>query len=447
MTVERISRRAVLRGLGAAVALPWLEAMAPSPLARAASIVAQGPRRLAFLYVPNGVHMPDWTPAREGKGYDLPPILEPLTRFRDDFSVLTGLNQDNASSKGDGTGDHARSMASFLTGAHPKKTEGSNIQAGISVDQIAAKKLGRATRFASLELGCDRGGSSGACDSGYSCAYSTNLSWRSASMPSPKEINPRHLFDRLFGAAGAGQSRSEQDRARRRRSSLLDLVSEDAHRLRDRLGANDRRKVDEYLTGVRELEVRIAQSEAPPPDAPRDFARPAGIPIEYTEHVALMIDLMALAFQGDQTRIATFVFANELSGRSYAFLGVPEGHHDLSHHGGDPQKHAKLRIINRFHIEQFGRLLAKLKAAPDGESTVLGNSMIVYGSGISDGNSHNHDNLPILLAGSGGGAIAPGRHIRYSNKTPLNNLFLSMLDHAGAPISSVGDSTGRLPDF
>jgi hypothetical protein len=432
-----------LKGLGAAIALPWLEAMGPAT-ARAADPAARGPLRMAFLYVPNGVHMADWTPKDEGAGFTLPPILAPLGPFRQDLLVLTGLAQDKARAHGDGAGDHARALATFLTGVQARKTNGSDIKIGVSVDQVAARKVGHLTRLPSLELGIERGAEAGNCDSGYSCAYSSNISWRSESMPMAKETNPRLVFERLFTAGGSASV--EADRAKRKlyRTSILDLVGDDARRLGVRLGANDRRKVDEYLTGVRELEQRIAASERHHEVVAPDYPRPEGIPDDNREHIRLMFDLMALAFQSDVTRVATFMYGNEGSNRSHKFLGAPESHHDLSHHGGDPEKHAKIRKINVYHIEQFAYFLGKLKTAREGDGSVLDNTMLVYGSGISDGNKHNHEDLPILLAGKGGGTLRPGRHIRHAAETPLNNLYLALLDRMGVSTASLGDSNGRL---
>ena len=397
-----ISRRTVLRGLGTAIALPWLEAMRPA--ARALASNSGAPRRMAFLYVPNGVHMQDWTPSAEGPLGTLPHILESLEPFQGDFSVLTGLAQRGGEALGDGPGDHARGLSSFLTGAHPVKTDGANIKVGVSVDQVAARKVGASTRLPSLELGCDPSAQAGSCDSGYSCAYSSNISWRSESLPMAKEVNPKAVFERLFSREGAGEDVARRNRYRR---SVLDFAREDARGLSSRLGGADRRKVEEYLTAVRELEVRVARAGVDP--APPDGAtRPEGVPKEFPEHVRLMCDMMALAFQGDVTRVSTFVLANEGSTRAYPFIGVPDGHHDVSHHGGNAEKHAKIRKINRFHIEQFAYLLGKLKSIREGEATLLDNCMIVYGSGIGDGDRHNHHDLPILVAGKGGGTIAQG---------------------------------------
>ena len=441
--MKTLSRRAVLRGLGAAVALPWLEAMTPRAV-RAASPSTNAPTRMAFVYVPNGVHMPDWTPRSTGPDFDLPPLLEPLRVVRDDLLVLSGLALDPARAHGDGGGDHARAMATFLTGTHPRKTGGANLRAGISVDQVAARKVGQATRFASLEIGCEGGRDAGQCDHGYSCAYQVNLSWRGESSPAAKEVDPRLVFERLF----ADQVRNDADplaaRRQRRDRSLLDFVAEDARKLRDKLGVADRRKLDEYLTGVREIERRIDAARPVIEVGQSTLARPAGIPSDYREHLRLMSDLLVLAFRADLTRIATFVFANDGSNRSYGAIGVPEGHHDLSHHGQDARKYDKIRAINRFHVEQFAYLIERLKEVREGEGTLLDHCMVVYGSGISDGNAHSHEDLPILLAGKGNGTLKPGRHVALPKETPLTNLHLSMLDRMDVRADSFGDRHGRL---
>ncbi|WP_406701001.1 DUF1552 domain-containing protein [Singulisphaera sp. Ch08] len=445
-TAKQISRRTVLRGLGTAIALPWLEAMSSVPaLATPAGAAGKtAPLRMAFFYVPNGAHMADWTPKEVGTDFTLPYILEPVSAFKDELLVVTGLAQKTGTAMGDGPGDHARALSTFLTGCHPVKTDGANIRAGISVDQIAALQVGGQTRFPSLELGIDRGAQSGNCDSGYSCAYSSNISWRTESTPMAKEVNPRLVFDRLFTSQNATGSAASRARRAFYKKSILDYVSEDAATLKGRLGISDQRKVEEYLTAVREIERRVDRaSDQTAADLP-EFARPTGVPRDFQEHVRLMSDLMVLAFQGDVTRISTFMFANEGSNRSYAFIDVPEGHHDLSHHGGDAKKHEKIKKINHLHISQFAYILGKLKAIKEGDGTLLDNSMIVYGSGISDGNRHNHDDLPILVAGKGGGTIQTGRHLKVANNTPLNNLYLSLLDRMGAPVEQFGDSTGRV---
>ena len=438
---SRLSRRTVLRGLGAAIALPWLEAMNPEIASAAPG--APAPRRMAFLYVPNGVHMQDWTPKEVGPGYQLPSTLQPLESFKDDFSVLTGLAQHNAEAMGDGGGDHARSLACFLTGTHPLKTDGAGIRAGVSVDQVAAQKVGRETRLPSLELGIERGAQSGNCDSGYSCAYSSNISWRSANSPMAKEINPKLVFDRLFEVTKSSATPIEDTKRKLYQASIIDFVLDDAQQLRRRLGLNDRQKIDEYLTSVREIEVRIAKFGAAESRPPAGSVRPQGIPDNLREQIRLMFDLIAIAFQSDTSRICTFMFANEGSNRDYALLNVSDGHHDLSHHGGDQKKHEKLKIINRFHVEQFAYLLGKLKGVREGNGSLLDNVMIVYGSGICDGDRHNHDDLPILLAGRGNGTLKPGRHLKVEPQ-PLNNLYLSMLDRMGVKLDRLGDSTGRL---
>jgi hypothetical protein len=441
--MKTLSRRTALRGLGAAVALPWLEAMTPR-LVRATEPTAKGPTRLAFVYVPNGVHMPDWTPRATGAGFDLPPVLEPLKSVRDDVTVLGGLALDPARAHGDGGGDHARAMATFLTGTHPRKTGGADLRAGISVDQVAAREVGRATRFASLEIGCEGGRNAGQCDHGYSCAYQVNLSWRGEATPAAKEVDPRLLFERLFGSQVSSGADPSANRRERRERSLLDFVAEDARRLRDKLGVADRRKVDEYLTGVREIERRIDSARPVIEVGQATLSPPAGIPGDYREHLRIMADLLVLAFRADLTRIATFVFANDGSNRSYGAIGVPEGHHDLSHHGQEARKVDKIRTINRFHVEQFAYLVERLKEAREGEDSLLDRSMVVYGSGISDGNAHAHEDLPILLAGRGNGTLQPGRHIRLPGETPLTNLHVSVLDRMGVPTEAFGDSTGRL---
>ncbi len=439
----QISRRTVLRGLGTAIALPLLDAMLPASRALAAAADKAAPKRMAFLYIPNGAHMADWTPAAEGTEFELPYILEPLAPVRERLLVLSGLAQTKARANGDGPGDHARALASFLTGMQAKKTHGADIKIGVSVDQVAAQKVGQQTKFASLELGCDQGPQSGNCDSGYSCAYSANIAWRTESTPVAKEIDPRLVFERLFtgGDDDATRSRAKRDRYHK---SILDFVLEDAGSLKAKLGIKDQKKLEEYLSSVREIEQRITRSENQAAEPLPELAKPSGIPRDYAEHIRLMGDLLVLAFRGDLTRVATFVLANEGSNRNYRFIDVPEGHHDLSHHGGDEKKQAKIREINRFHATQLAYIAEKMQSIPEGDRTLLDNSMIVYGSGIGDGNRHNHDDLPILLLGRGGDTIRSGRHVKYPRETPLNNLYLSMLDRMDSGIDQLGDGTGRL---
>jgi len=444
---KSLHRRTFLRGVGTAIALPWLESLSGSAAWGGRSVVQQPPTRLAFLFVPNGIHMPNWTPQSEGSDFELPPTLQPLAGIRNELLVLSGLAHDKACANGDGAGDHARSGATFLTGSQAVKTHGEGIRVGISVDQVAAKHLGGQTRFASLELGCESGRQAGSCDNGYSCAYSNNISWRSASTPAGKEINPRLVFDRLLGIGNASDRARSRARRDQDRKSVLDLVGDDARRLHARVSSADRHKLDEYLESVRDVERRI--------DAPGDrsenlfvegqLTRPRGIPADYAKHVRLMGDLMVLAFQTNLTQVCSLMFANAGSGKTYPTVGAKEGHHFISHHKDEIGQIEKIAKINHYHIQQLAYILEKLKATPEGEGTLLDHSLIVYGSAISDGNRHLHHDLPILLAGRGGGAIAPGRHVRYAQNTPLMNLFLSMLHTAGIPADTLGDSTGELP--
>ncbi|MBK9138387.1 MAG: DUF1552 domain-containing protein [Verrucomicrobia bacterium] len=443
----RLPRRTFLRGLGTAMALPVLDAMAPLRALAAENPKAafKHPRRLAFLYIPNGADMANWTPQGEGAAFDLPPILEPLAPYQEDILVLSGLAHDKARPNGDGAGDHARASATFLTAAQARKTAGADIHVGVSIDQVAATRIGHHTRLPSLELGCDKGQRSGNCDSGYSCAYSFNISWKTPNTPMPPEVDPRLVFERLFAGDRPAESAEARARRQHQRKSILDFVQEDAQRLRANLGYTDQRKLDEYLTAVRELELRIEQSEKFQAALP-DVSKPTGIPETYERHLRLLFDLQALAFQTDTTRISSFILAHDGSNRPYPWIGVSEGHHDLSHHGNDEAKKAKIARINRFHMEQFAYFLGRLKAIKEGEGTLLDNCMIVYGGAISDGDRHNHDNLPVILAGRGGGTIETGRHLRYPRNTPMANLFLSLLDRAGAGqgIERFGDSSGRL---
>ncbi|MDB6065779.1 MAG: hypothetical protein JWR26_1987 [Pedosphaera sp.] len=423
-----------------------LEAMVPPArlLAATSGQTPKGaPKRMAFVYVPNGANMANWTPQAVGKEFELPSILEPLKPFQQDLLVLSGLAQDLAAAHGDGGGDHARASATFLTGCHPRKTSGADIKAGISVDQIAAERIGRQTRFASLELGCDRGQQAGACDTGYSCAYSFNISWKTESTPLPPEVDPRQVFERLFSSGVPGETREKKAMRERYQKSILDFVLEDANSLKCNLGHTDRHKLDEYLTAIREVEQRIEGGERFAAALP-DYKKPTGIPDDFEHHARLMFDLMALAFQTDTTRISTFVLAHDGSDRSYPAAGVHEGHHTLSHHGNDETKKQKIATINRFHATQFAYFLEKMKSIKEGEGSLLDNCMIVYGSGLSDGNTHSHENLPIVVAGGGGGTIQTGRHVRLDKQTPLNNLYLSMLDRMGAPAEKMGDSNGKL---
>ncbi len=446
VTRKHVSRRSLLRGVGAAVALPMLDSMIPA--LRAASYVADkvSPTRMVFVYVPNGIDMRNWTPAVNGRSFELPRILSSLAPVQDDVLVLSGLRDNGGMPEGDGPGDHARASASFLTGVHPKKTAGSDISVGISVDQLAARKIGSATRLASLELGCEDGHLAGNCDSGYSCAYVNSISWRNATVPNPPEVNPRAVFERLFGNDENAGDPASRSRMARYQQSILDLVAEDTRRLQGGLGSNDKRKLDEYFTAVREVERQVEMMEkqiASNSAAAPSLAKPDGIPIDFAAHARLMFDLLAIALQTDTTRISTFMLAREGSNRSYREIGVPEGHHGLSHHRNDPTLMDKVAAINQHHMEQFAYFLNKLKKTNEGSGSMLDNTLVLYGSGISDGNKHNHDDLPVLLAG-GSGKFQTGRHVQYTQGAPVSSLYLSILDAAGVPTERFGDSQGRL---
>lgn len=445
ITRKSLPRRTFLKGAGAALALPFLDAMTPALAAPAKASSGQAPLRMAVAYIPNGVVMEDWVPTADGGEYELPRSLKPLADHRQKMTVLSGLNQHNAQALGDGGGDHARAAATFLTGVHPVKTAGSDIRNGISMDQVASEHIGHRTRLASIELSCDRGRLAGNCDSGYSCAYSNSISWRTATTPNPPEHDPRAVFERLFGRADSKADPPTSALRRNRRGSILDYVREDTQRLQRKLGTADRRKVDEYLYAVRKIEQQIEyESEHGESVTIDGMDAPEGVPEEYADYVRLMFDLQVLAFQTDQTRIITFMLANEGSNRTYKELGVSNGHHELTHHRGDEAKIEDVRKINVYHVELFAHFLDRLDSVEDGDGTLLDHSMITFGSGIGDGNRHNHDNLPVILAGGGAGTIKTGRHVACAEKTPMNNLYLSMLDRMGVPTEFLGDSTGKL---
>ncbi|MCA9217575.1 MAG: DUF1552 domain-containing protein [Planctomycetales bacterium] len=431
---KQLPRRTFLRGMGTAMALPMLEAMRPLAFAAEHADTAF-PIRTAFIFFPNGAIMPNWKPEGEGPNWELSRTLQPLTAHKDQLTVFTGLTQHHGRANGDGAGDHARCASSFLTGAQPVKTAGADIRVGMSIDQAIADGIGNRTKLPSLELGVDRSRNGGNCDSGYSCAYSSNVSWKTPTTPMAKEINPKLAFERLFGSSGKANQRY--------RKSILDMVAEDAALLRKRLGKTDRRKLDEYLTSVRELEQRIDR-EATTADEVPDYQVPEGIPRETATHIRLMYDIMTLAFQTDSTRVSTFMLANAGSNRSYRMVGVDGGHHSLSHHRNDPNKIEDLSRIDEFLSSQFAYFLDKLKAVEEGDGTLLDNCLVLYGSGIADANRHTHHDLPIVLAGSGGGKLETGRLRHYPKDTPLNNLFVSMGQIAGAPLETLGDSTGTL---
>lgn len=444
---SHVSRRAVLRGVGASIALPWLQSLAiPAGRALASTLPAAAgaaPVRLAFVFMPNGVNYPAWQPAAAAQGAEfvLSPTLEPLATVRNHVNVITGLTLKKARANGDGPGDHARSSASFLTGQQARKTAGNDIRNGISVDQLAASEIGSKTRLPSLELGCEHAPSAGNCDSGYSCAYSSNISWRDETTPMAKLIDPAAAFERLFGDATQAAAAKERQS---RQQSILDFVLEDSRALAARLGTSDQRKLDQFQTAVREIERRIerARQEVEPRKIP-EGAAPAGIPDKIGEHIDLMYDMMLLAFQTDTTRISTLMLAVDGSNRAFPEIGIKEGHHHLSHHQNNQEMIEKIRRIDRFHVERFARFVQRLSETDEGEGrgSLLDNSLILLGGGISDGNQHNHENLPILLAGKGGGPVATGRLVQTPKETPLCNLYLSMLERAGCPQPSFSDST------
>lgn len=438
--LSKLNRRTVLRGIGTGLALPMLESMRLPGLLAATTAAPTAPVRMACIFVANGAIMDKWKPTGEGKDYQLSPTLEPLAPFREDMLVFSGLTQHHARANGDGGGDHARNASAYLTGAQPRKTSGADISVGQSIDQAIAEKIGSQTRLPSIELGIDRGRNAGNCDSGYSCAYSSNISWKSATTPTSKEVNPRSAFERLFGNP---ETAADMERRLRNRRSILDFVSDDAKRVRQAVSGADQRKLDEYFESVREIEERIARANSTPKEIP-DLTLPEGVPSVLAEHTQLMFDILLVAFQTDSTRIATLMLADAGSNRSYPEVEVRDGHHELSHHQNDKDKMEKIARIDRYLVERFGYFLEKLKSTKEGDSNLLNNSMILYGSAISDGNRHSHDDLPIILAGRGGGTIQTGRYVNHPNETPLNNLFLAMADRMGAKLDKHGDSKGVL---
>jgi hypothetical protein len=423
------------------LALPLLDGMIP---AFAKPLAAASPLRLSFVYVPNGIIMDKWTPAEEGAGFQLTPILEPLAGFRDRLLVLSGLAHNNgAAQAGEGAGDHARAAAVFLTGAHPKKTEGFDFRTGISIDQVAAKELGQHTQLASLEIGLDANEIVGACDCGYSCAYSNTLCWRSPTTPMPMENHPRAVFERLFGDSESTDAVERRDRLEEDRS-VLDYVTQDVARLLGGVGPGDRAKLTEYLDAVRDVERRIQLGEEQSSRELPTLERPEGIPATFTEHAKLMIDLQVLAYQTDLTRVISFMMGREQNTRVYTELGISDSYHPLTHHMHDPAKIEKVVQIDVLHTQMLAYFLEKLQSAPDGDGTLLDHLLLVYGSALSDGNMHVHNDLPILFVGGGVGPIQGGRHLRYPQNTPTANLYLTVLDQLGIAVDQFGDSTGRL---
>jgi hypothetical protein len=399
------------------------------------------PLRLAFTYVPNGITPADWTPAGQGRDFQMSRILKPLEPWRDQLLVLSGLAHKNGNALGDGPGDHARAGASFLTGVHCRKTAGADIKNGVSVDQIAARAIGQTTRLLSLELGCEESRTVGNCDSGYSCAYTNSISWRSDTTPNPPETNPRMAFERLFGADEITLDAEAQARRTRDRRSVLDIVAGRTRSLARDLGPSDRRKLDEYLTGVREIERQIERAETDPQRVEAPFDKPAGIPAEFADYVKLMFDLQVAALQADLTRVVTFMMGREGSLQSYPEIGVPDSHHPLTHHRGQPDLVERVTKINVFHVELFSHLVGRLAATKDGDKTLLDRVAIIYGSGLADGDRHTHEDLPVVVVGGG---LGTGRHLVSPPETPMTNLYLTLLDRIGVRSESLGDSTGRL---
>ncbi len=440
-TRKALPRRTFLKGVGASVALPLLDTMAPvlrdTPAAPGS--------RLFIGYVPNGVIMDKWTPTTVGGGFELPSTLAPLQPFQDQLTVISGLaSEPMFPLPGEGTGDHVRAAAAFLTGVHPKKTEGPDIRGGVSMDQIAAQKIGQDTQLSSLELCLDPNELIGACEAGWSCAYANTLSWRNPTTPLPMENQPRAVFERLFGDADDTSQEAREARLREDRS-ILDSVLREIGSFRRTLGQSDRDKITQYLDAIRDIERRIQLAEEQSDVELPQLVRPAGgIPDTFAEHARLMFDLQVLAFQTDMTRVITFMMSREVSPRTYPELGIPDPHHGLSHHGNRPGQMEKLRQVNLHHVEQFAYFLDRLRTTPDGDGTLLDNVLALYGCGISDGNQHLHTNLPILLAGGAGGRLQGGRHIRVTEDTPLTNLQLTMLDKVGVATEKLGDSNGQL---
>ena len=437
LTRRPLPRRTLLRGLGAMIALPFLEAMAPS--AKAADITAR-PKRLHIFYSPNGMMMETFRPPATGTGLVLPSTLEPLAPHRKDITVISGLGHPSADARGDRPAGHGRSCPAFLTGVHVKQTEGTDIRCGISMDQVFANHLGDATPLSSLELGIDQASLLGSCDINYSCAYTNGISWRSPTVPLPVTANPADVFERLFGD-GAVLDEAGRLAQARRQSSILDFVKDDASRLSGQLGAADRHKLDEYLEATRDIERRIQKAATSGAAQMTTLERPAGIPDSFDAHVRLMIDLQVLAMQADITRVSSFMIGRELSNRTYPEIGVPDSHHMLSHHGRMPEKIAKLSRINRHHMDHFAYCLQRMKDAKDGEGSLLDRTLVIRGSAFGDPNDHDHMDLPIVLAG---GLVQGDRHLVVEKGTTMSNLLLSALHLLDVPAIAFGDSTGPL---
>jgi Protein of unknown function (DUF1552) len=446
VTKKHLPRRTFLRGLGVTMALPLLDSMVPAqtPLAKTA---ANPQIRLGLCFIPHGAVIANWTPVGDGTDFKISRTLKPLEPYRDQLVVVSNLAHKNAgpAGPGDNGGDHTRSPSVFLNGVHPKRTDGADIRAGVTIDQMAAQKIGQDTPLPSLELAIeDYSGLVGSCDVGFSCAYMNTISWRTPTTPLPMEINPRIVFDRLFGDGATAEERLERIQQER---SILDAVTGQVRRLEGNLAANDRNRVAEYLDTVREIERRIQLTEKQNSNSSLAVpASPSGIPDDHETHTKLMFDLMALAFQADITRVSTFMMAREVSYRTFPMLGISEGFHPASHHQNNRERLENLTKINTYHVSLVAHLLERLKATPDGDGNLLDHSLILYGSGMSNSNVHNHSPLPVLVAGGAAGRMKGGRHLKYPDDTPMSNLLLSILDKAGCPQESVGDSTGLLSE-
>lgn len=443
ITKKAMGRRTMLRGMGTVMALPLLEAMSSS--ASAADVAAASRKRLQVIYTPNGMMMENWTPKTAGEGYELSPILKPLEPYRNKFTVFSNLSHVQAEALGDGAGDHGRCCGGYLTATHVKKTEGADITAGVSMDQVVAKQFGDKTQIPSIEVGLEPPSLVGSCDSGYSCAYTNTLSWANASTPLPVTINPREVFERLFGDGDSLDAKSRLAQLRRQ-ASILDFVAQDAKRLSNKMGASDKHKLDEYLTSVRDIEKRIQKVEQGGAEATAlpAYARPSGVPDKFEDYSHMMIDLQVLAMQADITRVSSFMIGREVSGRSYPEIGVPDAHHPLSHHGHDPEKIAKLTKINVLHMEQVAYYLKRMSETKEGEGNLLDTTLVMAGASLADPNNHDHRDLPVIVAG---GLMKGNRHVIAAKDTPMANLMLSMMDALGVDCHSIGDSSGRLSTF
>ena len=436
ITKLALPRRTFIRGMGATLALPFFDAMVPAMSARAPAT-----SRFAAIYVGNGANMFDWTPLTEGAGFELSPILKPLEPFRNQMLVFSGLDNFPATDQGDTGGQHPRAAPAFMSCVHPKQTEGADVEAGTTIDQMIAERISRDSKLSSLEVAVDRNDVVGACDHGYACAYMNSMSWKTPTMPLPAETNPRFVFERLFGSGDTAEERlvrTEEDR------SILDGLSQEISKLSRQLGGHDRAKLGEYLDAICDVEQRIAKAES----TNSDFEvpdRPVGVPETFKEYAELMFDLQVLAFQADITRVTSFMMARENINRSYNEIGLPEAHHSMSHHGNNPEKMKDFSKLNTYHVETFAYYLNKLQSIPDGDGTLLDNTVILYGKGMSDGNIHNNYNVPVVVIGGRENGLEGNRHLLYPKGTPLANLSLSLLDKFGVHVETFGDSTGHLP--